>query len=142
MKLYTANIGLTKSSLEALCTDILGLERAKGLCQAFAQDQMGGASRQTVSCEANEPNRLLVQRHLGSQSYPGKSSLSNLELLLTIRVSNEMIANLRSRLGATCHEVTGLWLTDIGEARNAMRQKLGGLPEIEELMWLSSWLWK
>lgn len=110
------------SGFEDLCDDICRLEEAQGLLQAFVQGQLGTTSQLAVACQAGN---LAMQRHLGGHGCSSElTGLSNLQLLLTIKTCNEMIANLRGRLAATCHKVTGLWLTDVTEAKGAMHRKL------------------
>lgn len=132
-RLYKANAGVTISGLEYLFADILELEDAQRLCHAFVQDKLSAASPTNVSCETGN---LLAQRSLGCQSRSKNLvGSSKRQLLLTMKVCDEMIANLRGRLAFTCHRVTGEWLSDVTEARDAIHEKLAHLRATEEPPW-------
>lgn len=110
------------SSLAHLCADIHELEDARGRLQTFVHNELSPGCQSSASGDAGN---LSVQHHHASSTSPGTMpQLTALQLLLTMKACNEMIANLRGRLAAVCHKVTGLWLTDITEATDAMLHKL------------------
>lgn len=104
--------------MATLCADIHELEEARGRVKAFVHDQLFSELQPSASGDAGDHQRT-------SNTCSGAApQLSKLCLLLILKACDEMIANLRGRLAAACHKVTGLWLTDISEAREAMLHKL------------------
>lgn len=115
---HIASKGSNVTSLDHLCVDILELEEAKGLFQASLRARLGPASQ---LCALDDGGTPVIRRQQESTPRPSKMLvLPNLQLLLLMKASDEMIANLRGRLAAACHKVTDLWLTDINEAREAI----------------------
>lgn len=112
-------------SFDNLKADIVKLQAAKSLILASLQDPLLAASPPTQPIISHGDSKRLARHHVGSRaSKTMMMGISSLHVLLTLKVCDEMVANLRGRMAATCHEVTGVWLTDIVEARDAMRQKL------------------
>lgn len=109
-----------RSSLAHLCADIHELEDARGQLQAFVCDRLS-LEASTID---DAGNLFMRYHHESSSRSDALLRMSNLQLLFTMKACDEMIENLRGRLAAACHKVTGLWLTDVTEAIDAMLYKL------------------